>query len=178
MQTNRRKAYKYNRKIGMSIVNAAIASGYPRSLAEKHSKRLPVPLNHNNNTDFFALFEQKQMTDIKKVEHAIAGMNATKVISVEVTNERSTRGQRVYVEREVPDWQARHKYFETMLRLCKQLEKGDTTVNALVLGGNFADQLRMARERATEEMKARLVEERKEDDIDVTPSRIEEAVCL
>ena len=157
-RANRRTLYKYNRKLGMNISNAAIAAGFPRSLVEKHKSSLPVPLTQSNATDFPALFEQKQMTDVKKVEHAIAGMNSMRVIVDKLGREHL-----------VPDWNARHKYFETMLKLCKQLEKSDssTTNNVLVMNGDFAEQLRKSRERATEERKAELVKEKDDDVIDV-----------
>jgi len=151
MQVNRWSLYKYNRRIGMSIPNAAIAAGYPRSLVDKHTKNLPVPTTQGGvSTDFFALFEQKQMTDVKKVEHAIAGMQATKSVIVKD------------VEYTVPDWTARHKYYETMLKLCKQMEKTDTKSLHLHLGGDFAQKLKLARERSTEEQKASFVKEEKD----------------
>jgi len=152
MHIKRWSLYKYNRKIGMSIPNAAIAAGYPRSLVDKHTTSMPVPTKYTGNTDFFALFEQKQMTDVKKVEHAIAGMSATKTIVVKETPTS-------YREIEVPDWTARHKYYETMLKLCKQLEKTDEKNVHLHLSGDFATRLKEARERATEEMKHRMVQE-------------------
>jgi hypothetical protein len=103
------------------------------------------------------------MSDVKKAEHALEGMRAMKVVSLE-TDERTTKGQKVYREVQVPDWTARHKYFETVLKLCKQLEKADTSTNVLVLGHDFAEQLRQARERSTEEMKARMVREEEAED--------------
>ena len=164
----------------MSIPNAAIAAGYPRSLVDKHTKNLPVPtVGAGSSTDFFALFEQKRMTDKKKVEHAIAGMNAMKTIVVDKE------------EHQVPDWQARHKYFETMLKLCKQLEKTEASSLHLHLGGDFATRLRNARERSTEEMKNSLLKKeatdgqytpaaprrKKVETVDVTAEKVEEEAC-
>jgi len=160
LKLNRWSTYKYNRRIGMSIPNAAIAAGYPRSLVDKHTKNLPIPITPTASgggfsTDFFALFEQKQMTDLKKVEHAVAGMDAMKVVSLE-TDETTKNGKKVYIRQEVPDWTARHKYYETMLKLCKQMEKGSSNNKILVLGAEFANKLKVARERSTEEVKQRL----------------------
>lgn len=152
---SRRQMYKNNRKIGMSKLNAAIAAGFPRSLVEKHRDHLPVPQTPANKTDFFALFEQKQMTDIKKVEHCLSGMNAMKVVSLE-TDQTNNKGKTIWVEHEVPDWQARYKYFEMMLRLCKQMEKEGSTNTAIFLGNDFAQKLKEARERATDEMKEKV----------------------
>ena len=148
---NRRLQYRYNRKIGMSVINAAVAAGFPRSVVDAHRNSLPIPLTSTDKVDFITLFEQKQMTDAKKVEHAIAGMNAQRVLI-----------DKLGVEHLIPDWTARHKYFETMLKLCKYLDKEDTRNNVLVLSGDFAEQLKQARERATEERKASMVIEAEE----------------
>ena len=160
MQIKRWRLYKENRRIGMSIPNATIAAGYPRSLVDKHTKSLPVPITPGGTgTDFFALFEQKKMTDKRKVEHAIEGMHAMKTVSV-ATDETTKAGKKIYREIQVPDWTARHKYYETMLKLCKQMEKSDSGKNNfLFLGDNFANSLREARERSTEEMKERMIRE-------------------
>lgn len=157
---NRRKEYKFNRKIGMSIFNAAISAGYPRSLAEKHSKSVLLNTNHTP-VDFVSLFERKRMTDIKKVEHALEGMQAVKIFVDKDGHEHTT-----------PDWTARHKYFETMLRLCKQLEKqeGGNTTNILIQGSEFANRMKKARERASQELRAKFGKSV----IDVTVNKVEE----
>lgn len=145
----------------MSVMNAAIAAGFPRSLVEKHRKKLPVPLTPNNTTDFLSLFEQKQMTDVKKVEHCLEGMNAMRTAAVILVDENeqpvlNARGRPQYREVEIPDWQMRHKYFESMLKMCKQLNQTDTNNTLVFLGNDFANKLKEARERATEEMKEKL----------------------
>ena len=105
-QRERRQQYKENRKLGMTRPNAAIAAGFARSIAMR--KQPPAVV-----TDFQALFEQKGITDQKKVEKAIEGMNAEKLFIDKLGKKHVT-----------PDWQARYKYLELTLQLCKQLDKG------------------------------------------------------
>ena len=95
------------------------------------------------------------MTNKERVKECINGMNATKVVSLE-TDERTQRGQKVYKKYEVEDWGARHKYLETMLKLCKQLDvggkKGDT--NVLVIG-TLAERIKTAREKNADGLRVR-----------------------
>lgn len=125
----------------MTRPNAAIAAGYSQKIAYR---KAPPPVV----VDLAALFEQRGMTNRMKVDKCIEGMNATKIISIK-SDETTEGGAKIYVEREVPDWAVRHKYLETMLRLCKQLEtskQGDTNI---LMIGSLADRIRESRERTT-----------------------------
>jgi len=135
---SRRQLYRYNKGIGMSKYNAAISAGYPLTMAEKY--RLVT-----DTVEFVDLFERRGMTRLKKVEHAIQGMNATKVVAVE-SDETTEKGKKVYVNVEVPDWPARHKYFETMLKLCKDIQQTAGDTNVVIF--DLADRIREAREKA------------------------------
>lgn len=139
-QLLKRKTYKENRIKGMTRENAAIAAGFGRSLA---TRRATIPVI----VDFQALFEQKGITNKAKVDECIAGMNAEKTVRLE-TDETNRSGGKVYEFVSVPDWPARHKYFETMLKLCKQLDTGKQggDTNILVIG-SLAERIKRAREK-------------------------------
>lgn len=156
---NRRKLYYENRKIGMSLENAALAAGYPRSLIEKHT----VTGNATSlcPIDFVSEFERKRLTTQNKVDHILSGMNAMRLVSVEVDGETTKNGKKVYQRVEVPDWTARHKYCETMLKLCKHLTP-DSQTNVLVVGDEFIERLRKARERVDADLRVRFEDEKKE----------------
>ena len=125
----RRKKYKVNRNVGMTRENAALAAGFGTTIA----LRRPTP---PSVVDFQSLFDQQGMTNKKRVEKCIEGMNATKLTVDHMGNEHTS-----------PDWNARHKHMETMLKLCKQLDqkgKGDT--NVLIIG-TLAERIKKAREK-------------------------------
>lgn len=152
-----RKNYRENIKVGMSRLNAAVVAGFPTSIINNPKHKLLSSLVSASGVavraDFITLFERKRMTDLAKVEHCLEGMQAMKTISVE-TDQTNERGRNEWTKIEVPDWIARHKYFETMLKLCKQLEK-ENVLKLPISGEEFIETLRKARTRASEEMKAR-----------------------
>ena len=133
-QKERRAKYRSNRKLGMSRTNAALVSGYSRSMATR--RREPIVI-----VDFGMLFEQKGMTNQAKVEKCIEGMNANKIVM-------DKNGD----EHESPDWAARHKYLETMLKLCKQMDSkgGDTN---MVIIGSLAERIKQSREKTNQGLK-------------------------
>lgn len=127
-----------NPTIGMSKYSAAITAGYPMSLASKHDAN-PLPAN------FLSLFEQKKITNIEKVNKIIEGINATKVVWNDGRRE------------EVPDWPARYKYTELMLKLCKQLDEKKDDGNPVK---DIALLIKAARERVNEglrQMEGRII---------------------
>ena len=130
----KRNKYRKNRQLGMTRTNAAVAAGYSNSIATRRQGKVVV-------VDFQALFEQKGVTNGKKVEKAIEGMNAMRVTV--------DKDGRTY---ESPDWQVRHKWYETMLKLCKQLDAKGGDTNILVIG-TLAQRIKEARERETEGIK-------------------------
>ena len=134
MSKDRRSVYRVNRKCGMTRYNAAIASGYSVSLAERRG----VPATPT--ADFVSLFERKCMTNEKKVEKVLDGMNATK------DNK--------------PDWPTRYKYTELMFKLCNQLDKKENTSTEAI--SNLANVLREARERVNEGLRRIVVQQEPE----------------
>lgn len=129
--STRYRMYKKYRKDGMTRPNAAIAAGYSQRIAYR---KVPPPVV----VDLAALFEQRGMTNKAKVDRCIEGMNATKIV-VDKNGD----------EHEAPDWAVRHKYLETMLRLCKQLETGKGGDTNILMIGSLADRIRASRERTT-----------------------------
>ena len=109
--------------------NAAIAAGYGRSVAFARSTPPAI-------VDFQALFEQKGMTNKAKVDACIEGMNAIKSLI-------SASGATI----DTPDWTARHKYLETMLKLCKQLDTGKQGDTNVLIVGTLAERIKKAREK-------------------------------
>ena len=148
---NRRQLYKMYRSpaFGMSKYSAALTAGYPMSLASRNSTP-PVP------TDFVSLFEQKKITNVEKVNKIIEGINATKTIP-------GRGGHSV----EVPDWPAKYKYTELMLKLCKQLDDRKDDSSPVK---DIAMLIKAARERVNEgllAMESRIIVKEAEEVIDV-----------
>jgi hypothetical protein len=141
----KRQRYKYNRGIGMSRKSAALAAGYSKRLAMR--KHVDVP-----NVDFPALFEQAGMTNLKKVERCIEGMNAC--------DKKVTRGGYEYI---VPNWTVRHKFFETMLRLCGNLQPGQTNQTNVLVMGSLADRIKESRQRSEEQLRRDGIPQAQED---------------
>lgn len=135
--SNRRQLYKINRQLGMSKLNAGLAAGFPMSMISRRGLESPAP------ADFVMLFERKRMTRQKKVEHILEGMQANK-ISVDKNGG----------EHESPDWNARYKYTELMLKLCKEIDVKDAKETAT---DNLVQLLKDARERVNKEALSRII---------------------
>lgn len=100
----RQQKYKRNRLLGMNQRNAAIAAGYSLNYARNAR---PEKVVKGCLAD---AFEQAGFTDKKIIEHALAGLEAEKTFvadKVVLTSE---------------DWNARHKYFDTILKLAEKLK--------------------------------------------------------
>lgn len=134
--------YKNKKHLGMSRYNALISAGFPDTVADRYRLVEDVP-------SFIDLFERKGMSDQGKVKHILEGLRAEKVVSVE-TDERTAKGQKIYKEVTVPDWTARHKYLETMLKLCRQLDEKQQS-NTVIF--DLAERIKEARERTIREVK-------------------------
>jgi hypothetical protein len=102
----RQQKYKKNRLAGMNQYNAARAAGY----SESTSKRGGV-IEKAVSESIRNAFERKGLTDKYLANHAFEGLNATKFISV--------NSQMV----EVPDWVARHKYFESICKITERMRE-------------------------------------------------------
>lgn len=66
-------------------------------------------------------FEQAGLTDKKIVEHALEGLYANKAISANITYGDADEKTTDFID--VPEWSARHKYFETILKLTERLKE-------------------------------------------------------
>ena len=119
--SKRREFYKLYRDVHkMSRTNAALAAGYPDSIAFR--KSTPVrPINFND------AFEQKCMTTSKKVDFLLEAMQAEKVISVEVVGEFTSQGKKVYRNVTVPDWPSRLKAGDMAFKACGHYDKENTS---------------------------------------------------
>ena len=109
--TMRQQKYKQNRILGMSGRAAALAAGYSWNYASCRLKKL------DKVVDIGIIFEMQGLTDKKLAAHAEEGLEANKTISaIGDANGKSTD----FID--VPDWQVRHKYFETILKLRGKLK--------------------------------------------------------
>lgn len=100
----RQQKYKEYRLQGFSKYASAIKAGYSRNTAINATK------NIERRCNFDQLLEVQGLTDIELAKHAKEGLNATKLQSINFKS----------IER--PDWFARHKYLETILKLQGKLK--------------------------------------------------------
>lgn len=108
----RQQRYKQNRLMGMSKYAAARAAGY------SHGTATQVKTAIEKHIDMTTAFEMAGLTDKALAEHAAQGMRATK--TVPLGEGEST---------EVDDWGARHKYFESVLKVRGDLRPQEVTKN-------------------------------------------------
>ena len=109
----RLQKYKANRLLGMNIYNSARAAGYSHAYAKKAK---PEKVAKGSLTD---AFEQAGLTDKAIVAHALQGLCANKVISANIIHGDADEKTNDFID--VPDWAARHKYYETILKLTDKL---------------------------------------------------------
>jgi hypothetical protein len=121
----RQYRYKENRLKGMNSENAAIAAGYSRSTARAKAYRI----ERSARVGIADAFEQAGLTDKFLAEHAKQGLNATKTVSAVIVGAEATDKTDDFID--VPDWQARHKYFDTILKV------GGKIVNKVDVSGNI-----------------------------------------
>lgn len=146
---NRRKLYRKYRELKMTRENAAIVAGYPRAMATR--RVTPVM-----EVDYQAEFERQMVTNQNKVTRCIEGMNAMKTISVENNSELDKAGRKKREQIEVPDWGARYKWFEAMMKMCKQWDFGSKSgERSLVVIGTLAERIKDAREQETDMIKVK-----------------------
>lgn len=122
----RLQKYKKNRLAGMNIYNAARAAGY----SETYAKGKPHRIEKSVKVGMADAFERAGLTDKAIIEHALEGLVATKAtpgMRVKMGGEED--GVSATVSHE-PDWTARHKYFETILKMTDKLkDKLDVNLN-------------------------------------------------
>lgn len=104
----RQQLYKKNRLEGMSQYAAARKAGYSHATAINAHKI-------EKRCDFGAVLEMAGLTDKALAVHAAEGLAATKKVSLYYESEANDDSG--YTHEEVPDWQSRHKYFESICKL-------------------------------------------------------------
>ena len=112
--TNRQQLYKKNRILGMTQVNAARAAGYSEKYAQQACR-----IERIVKVSLADAFERAGLTDKRIVEYALNGMVANKVVSANITYGDADSKTTDFID--VPDWQVRHKFFETSLKLSDKL---------------------------------------------------------
>jgi hypothetical protein len=113
--TNRQQLYKKNRIMGMDQRNAARAAGYSEAYAAQACR-----IERVVKVSLRDAFERAGLTDKKIVEYALEGMQANKVVSANITYGDADSKTNDFID--VPDWQVRHKFFETTLKLTDKLQ--------------------------------------------------------
>lgn len=129
----RLQKYKKNRLSGMNQYNAARAAGYPESTARGKIAKI----ERSAKVGLADAFEQAGLTDKAIVAHAIEGLQAMKVVNADIYNEED--GEKKKEEsalREVKDWTARHKYFETICKLTGRIKDNNNKELSNVTIGN------------------------------------------
>lgn len=111
----RQQKYKKFRLEGYSAFAAAIKAGYSKNTAINARK------NIENRLNFDLILESEGLTDNALAKHAMEGFLADKVVSVE-SDETTDSGRTRFVNVTVPDWVARHKYFESILKLRNKIK--------------------------------------------------------
>lgn len=112
--TERQLKYRDNRLKGMSKKSAAIAAGYSYKTATRKGKQLDKVVNMSE------LFEMAGLTDKCIVDKIHEGINATKPISAIIYGKDADNKTQDFIE--VPDWTARHKFMELMLKLTEKID--------------------------------------------------------
>ena len=107
----RQQLYKKHRLEGYSAYVAAIKAGYSKNTAKNANKYM-------EKYGMAEWLEAQGLTDAKLAEHAEQGLNANRVISA-VKGTPANGATCDFID--VPDWNVRHKYFNTILQLRNKL---------------------------------------------------------
>jgi hypothetical protein len=119
----RQQNYKKNRILGMNKYNAAIAAGYSHNYSKNCRPEKVV------KDGIIDALERAGLTDKQLAGIAVAGTQATKVISANITYGDADEKTNDFIE--VPDWQSRHKFFESCIKLKGHLQEvGNTLIDA------------------------------------------------
>ena len=109
----------------MNPENAAIASGYSKSYARAKAYRI----ERSANVGMHAAFEQAGLTDKAIVAHGLSGLNAMKLQSCNImVSHTSQDADSLVINKnsndfvEIEDWNVRHKYYETILKLTDRIK--------------------------------------------------------
>lgn len=144
--TMKQAKYKKARLEGMSKAAAALSAGYSHATAYHHINDVEKRVNLRH------WLEAQGLTDKRLSEKVNEGLNATKIIGYLHSYRKDEDGK---VEKiapdevvsnefvEVPDWHARHKYLETLMKLMGKLDDRPVINNHFVF---FNDIVRKSRE--------------------------------
>ena len=123
LQDTRVQLYKKNRLAGMNRYNAMRAAGYSHHYA---NTRGPKYLESVIESDMRNVAERQGLTDRALVAFAIKGMQATRLqtcdIYVKDENGKLKINKNSNDFIEVPDWAARHRFFNTICELSGRLK--------------------------------------------------------
>lgn len=119
----------------MNQYNAARAAGYSET-----TSRRACTIEQSVKISMADSFEQAGLTDKAIVAHALQGLNAMKLQSCNILVSKAMASESVDADSlvinknsndfiEVEDWNARHKYFETILKLTDRLKEATVQVN-------------------------------------------------
>lgn len=108
----RQQLYKKYRLDGYSKYTSARKAGYTHNTAIQ-AKNIE---KYIKDMDYW--LERRGLTDDKLAEHAEEGLTANRVISA-IKGTQATGQTCDFID--IPDWQIRHKYLETILKLRKKL---------------------------------------------------------
>lgn len=106
----RRQKYRFYRLNGYNMRAAALNAGYSKATADR-ARQAGL-----EKTETVAQWlERIGVTQKSLAEYLRAGLDANKVISAVVTGKDADEKTNDFID--VPDWQSRHKYLETALKL-------------------------------------------------------------
>lgn len=110
----RQQLYKKYRIQGMSKYAAARKAGYSHNTAVAAKQNIEKRLGQ----DFSTALEMAGLTDKALADHAAEGLKATKKVSTYYEKEgEEGESETGYEVDEIPDWQNRHKYFESICKM-------------------------------------------------------------
>jgi len=117
----RQQLYKKYRIEGMSQYAAARKAGYSHATAINAHKI-------EKRCDLGTVLEMAGLTDKALANHAAQGLEATKKVSLYYESEANDDSG--YTCEEVPDWQSRHKYFESICKLRGKIKESPLIDNS------------------------------------------------
>jgi len=125
-----------NRLKGMSQYNAARAAGYCHYTATKACR-----IEKGVNGSIMQALEQAGFTDKFISEYIHEALKATRFQSCDVYVQNENGQYKINENSndfiEVPDWNARHKFFDTMLKLQGKIKTGPVAVASVkITNGN------------------------------------------
>lgn len=125
--TTKQQKYKKHRLEGMNPERAAVAAGYSLSYARARAHRIEM----SAKVGMAEAFERAGLTDKAIITHALAGLTAMKLQSCNILISKpyaeSVDADKLLINKnsndfvEIEDWNARHKYFETILKLTNKI---------------------------------------------------------